>query len=582
MLETLTNCKYYKFITRHIIKNNQIHIINPILISLIISSVSFAVISPTTILAQILSDIEKLQIKRERMEIENLKREKLKSISGDVEGQPLESRIDPDLYRIGPGDILTISVWGTVNESFETIVTPEGWVLIPSVRPQYVAELTLTKTKAVIKKAAATVYKETDVTTMLTALRSFKISVSGAVNNSGTHVVTANDRVSDAIFKAGGFEEIEEDEEIRDKKLIAKRNVILTRKNGDRVICDIQRYLITGDKSMNPLMLDGDIIHVPTIGDDIGVISLFGAFNKPDVFDYSPGDSLLELIELAGGFSTDADRTIVELVRFNADGKTTRSIMLDVSMNSKINESNFKLNSDDIIFARFKHNFREKALVEVTGEVFFPGHYLIINNRTTLKEIIELAGGVTPEASLTEATLLRSEDEAITDSEYERLKKMTREEMNEIEYEYFKAKSRLQLGRVSVDFERLISQNDPDENVTLIGKDLIFIPRQQETVNIIGAVSRPGLLMYKQDETVEYYLNKAGSYLWNANKGDVRIIRAASSEQIKAKNSDIIYIGDTIFVPEKKEIEVGQAMLNTVQFLSQLATLIFIVTNIGN
>ena len=577
MLETLTNCKYYKFITRHIIKNNNMYKINPIVISLIISSVSFAVISPPTILAQRGSDIEKLQIKRERMEIENLKREKLKSISGDVKGQPLESRIDPDLYIIGPGDVLTISVWGTVNESFETTVTPEGWVLIPSVRPQYVAELTLTKTKAAIKKAASTVYKETDVTTMLTALRSFKISVSGAVNNSGTHIVTANDRVSDAIFKAGGFEEIE-----KDKKIIAKRNVILTRKNGDRIICDIQRYLITGDKSRNPLMLDGDIIHVPTIGDDIGVISLFGAFNKPDVFDYSPGDSLLELIELAGGFSTDADRTIVELVRFNADGKTTRSILLDVSINSKINDSNFKLNSDDIIFARFKHNFREKALVSVTGEVFFPGHYLIINNRTTLKEIIELAGGVTSEASLTEATLLRSDHEAIKDPEYERLKKMTREEMNDIEYEYFKAKSRQQSGRVSVDFKRLFARNDPDENVTLIGKDIIVIPRLKKTVNIIGAVSRPGLLVYKQGETVEYYLKKAGSYLWNAKKGDVRIIRAASSEQIKAKNSDIIYIGDTIFVPEKKDIEVVRAMLNTMQFVSQLATLIFIVTNIGN
>ena len=577
MLETLTNCKYYKFITRHIIKNNHIHIINPLLISLIISSVSFAVISPPTILAQIGSDIEKLQIKRERMEIENLKREKLKSISGDVKGQPLESRIDPDLYIIGPGDVLTISVWGTVNESFETTVTPEGWVLIPSVRPQYVAELTLTKTKAAIKKAASTVYKETDVTTMLTALRSFKISVSGAVNNSGTHIVTANDRVSDAIFKAGGFEEIEED-----NKLIAKRNVILTRKNGDKIICDIQRYLITGDKSKNPLMLDGDVIHVPTIVDDIGVISLYGAFNDPAVFDYSPGDSLLELIELAGGFSTDADRTIVELVSFNADGKTTRSILLDVSINSKINDSNFKLNSDDIIFARFKHNFREKALVSVTGEVFFPGHYLIINNRTTLKEIIELAGGVTPDASLTEATLLRREHEAITDPEYERLKKMTREEMNEIEYEYFKAKSRQQSGRVSINFESLFDQNDPNENVTLIGKDIIVIPRLKKTVNIIGAVSHPGLLVYKQGETVEYYLKKAGSYLWNAKKGDVRIIRAASSEQIKAKNSDIIYIGDTIFVPEKKDIEVVRAMLNTMQFVSQLATLIFIVTNIGN
>ena len=118
--------------------------------------------------------------------------------------------------------------------------------------------------------------------------------------------------------------------------------------------------------------------------------------------------------------------------------------------------------------------------------------------------------------------------------------------------------------------------------MTLIGKDIIVIPRLKKTVNIIGAVSRPGLLVYKQGETVEYYLKKAGSYLWNAKKGDVRIIRAASSEQIKAKNSDIIYIGDTIFVPEKKDIEVVRAMLNTMQFVSQLATLIFIVTNIGN
>ena len=177
---------------------------------------------------------------------------------------PLEEVINPDIYRVGPGDVFEINIWGVADREFQERITPEGTLLIPTVGSIYVADLTLTKARENIFKAVKNKYTNGQPSITLVALREFKVSVSGAVNIPGTVVVTAMDRVADAITQAEGFLSqsdmgerevtvpIEANEEInikssqakqteREKQKVASmRNIQLRRRSGEKLIIDLR------------------------------------------------------------------------------------------------------------------------------------------------------------------------------------------------------------------------------------------------------------------------------------------------------------------------------------------------------
>ena len=528
-------------------------------------------------------DADFLQKQREKLQAEKAERDR------DI--QPLESAVDPDTYIIGPGDLLTISIWGEISQSYQVHVTPEGYVLIPFVRPQYVANLTLTDAKAAIKKAMRENYKTNEVTATLTEVRKFKVGVSGAVEDPGTYVVASGERVSDAIAAAGGFEKPEVvliDEEplkprggIEIENYPATRNIILTHLNGDVEICDIQAYFNSGDKTKNPMLLNGDVIYVPRIMENIGVVTVLGNVNNPGIFDYAPGDNLLRLVAIAGGFTLNADSTNIEIVRFLPGGKLTESISLNIAVGNPVKNVNFDLRPDDMIFVRSKIDYHEKAFVEIKGEVVSPGNYFIFENVTTLTEVIKKAGGFSPEASLVNATLVRRQGKGLVDREFARLARMTSEEMSSVEYEYFKAKSRQHFGATSVDFVTLFNGGSSTWDPVLVNMDIISIPKKTQTVNMIGSVLHPGLMDYTLDKNAWFYIEKAGGFGWNADKGKVRVIRANTSEQIKVNKSDLIFLGDTIFIPEKSDRNYWKLTLETMAVVAQLATVIIVVQSVG-
>ena len=109
----------------------------------------------------------------------------------------------------------------------------------------------------------------------------------------------------------------------------------------------------------------------------------------------------------------------------------------------------------------------EKLEREIRGEVAYPGEYAIVEGQSRLLDTIRRAGGVTPEAFLREATLIRREAIRLEDREFERLKNIPPADMTPDEYEYFKLRSRENPGRMVVDFHRLIAEGDERENLLL-------------------------------------------------------------------------------------------------------------------
>lgn len=490
-------------------------------------------------------------------------------------GQAMEGTINIDDYLLGPGDRLRISLWGDMPTSFSTVVTPEGTILLPTVGSMDVQGLTLSTVKRMVKEQLLKRYRNVEITTTLVQLRNMRIPVTGAVRNPGIFIASSADRVSQVIAKAGGFIKKSETSKIQ----ASKRRVQVLHWDGSVSYADIQRYKVTGDLTSNPVVRDGDVIYVPVREDNINLCGIFGAVRAPGHFEYVPGDKLTDLIALAHGLTLHADSLSAEIVRFGPDHVSTFTVPADLSLvfspESEIHD--IPLMPDDRIYIRFKPHFHEKHQVRIVGELRSPGSYAIEEDRTTLSALIQMAGGVTSEASLAEAEMYRAAREEVVDPEFERLKRMEVSDMSDSEYEYFKMKSRERRGKMSVNLVKLLQRGDDSYDVLLRNGDYISIPKLSRVVKVTGHVNNSGLIPYEPGRDYYYYIQKAGGYTYKARTGKVRIIKGESGERLKPKRGRPLEAGDTVWVPEKPDRDYWGFFKETLAFVGNLATVYLVI-----
>ncbi|RKY61223.1 MAG: hypothetical protein DRP95_03150 [Candidatus Latescibacterota bacterium] len=367
----------------------------------------------------------------------------------------------------------------------------------------------------------------------------------------------------------------------------SRRNIRIFRRNGDTLWVDLDRFLNLGDLNANPYLEAGDVIYVPPRGD---VVHIYGAvkIGARTAYELRPGETVADLIELAGGLREDA-LPEAELVRFKDDGITKERYTLDLN---KILHSNpkdpFYLKPGDQIFIRHIPNWRPRAWVEVRGEVRKPGPYPIEDGVTTLSEVIKEAGGFTEHAFLKKATLERRQAQyVLPDPEFERLRQISSvmgglEKMKPLEYDYLKTRSRENRNLLAVDFEKLFVQGDKSHDVVLRYGDLIYIPRKWETVTVSGQVEHPGMIPFVEGKDPDYYIRRAGGYTQRADKGNVQVIRARTQVWMRKGEVKSLEPGDTIFVPERSEHDWWGLIKDASAVAGQLATFIILARSIAN
>jgi len=526
----------------------------------------------------------------------------------------LEKEVDPDEYYVGPGDQFLIQIGGAGSDNIETTVSPEGELIITAVGAIPVANKTLTEAKRITQEYLSVKYVSKTIGIHLVKPRLFKVSVTGAILEPGSVEVTAMSRAAEAIDLAGGLKQrmtvetlmkqvtikspVKEETSLQTTKpnpqvkyesyAGSQRNILIKRRTGESVPVDLQKFNLTGDLKANPFLRDGDVIIVPTEETSAGRVYIAGALKNPDIFEFAPGDCVGDLIAMAHGFTTDADSSKIELVRFKGTGSTTTRELLHLPAdNPQAREQSmrFPLQPDDRLFVRFQYKFHETRNIEIEGEVLYPGFYALEEGEIRLSEMIERAGGFSSEASLKNAYIQRRAQEDVLDPEYERLKKMTVLEMTESERDYFKIKSRERTGGMGVDFVALFEKGDKSQDVILRDHDLIHIPAQEMTVKVTGQVLNPGLYPYKPNMNVKHYLTEAGGFNWNARKSRVRLIRSQTGEWAKPDDDTAVEIGDTIFIPEKPERDYWQLSRDLIAVAAQLATIFLVIyttTTSGN
>jgi protein involved in polysaccharide export with SLBB domain len=497
-------------------------------------------------------------------------------------GVLLEERIDPDTYVLGPGDKLSIFVWGNFQGQYQMSVSPEGVLLVPEVGPIDVSGITLRDSGQRISEAISRRYRNVKTVVSLVDLRSFKVYIGGAVTLPGSYPATPVSRVSEIVNLAGGFL-LPEDMNMnfpsgpetlaKDIKISSKRNIMVYRRNGDSLKADLLRFEITGRTTFDPPLQEGDRIFVPLRENRINLYGIFGAVRNPGYFEYASSDSLADLIDLAHGLKMNADSENVEIVRFGPDNQKTFNERVDM----KGGEWNVALRPDDRVFIKEKQDYHEKYQVLLTGEFLYPGYYAIRSDSTMLSEIVEQAGGFTEVASLPEAEMTRVSAEEVIDPEYERLRRMQVADMTESEYDYFKIKSRSKPGRVAVDFIGLFVQGDTSKDFVLRDGDVINVPRKSKVISVIGEVANPGLLPYDPIADFRDYITRAGGFSDRARKGDVSIIKGVSREWKDARKGLPLEPGDTVWIPEKKKKDYWGFIKDTLAFVGNLATVYLVI-----
>ncbi len=497
----------------------------------------------------------------------------------------LETAVDPETYLLGPGDELTIVAWGDLEANFQVIVNPDGTVIIPTVGSVNVAGVNLADATKTIIEMVNAAYRAEEVTVALTRVRSFLVSVGGAVRKPGTVEIHGGQRVDAAILEAEGFA-LAPESPIDTTRLIqaAPRLIMIKRADGSIDSADLLLFLKTGNKDVNPMLQDGDAVEVPfktSYGNQIGV---FGAFRTPGLYDYTTRDHLSTAVQLGGGLSSMCDLSRVFLARFSNDSTWAEiPVSLQAAIDNPGSDADLTLTPGDRLFVAWKPNLPLLHQVEVSGQVPHPGSFPIIPGRTTLSEIIAQAGGLMPDAALERAQVLRSPYAENDDWELARLEPTTSGQWDQVEREYRKFGWRQFQSVAVVDFVAIFAEQDGSQDILMMDGDLVRIPKRQPSVRVMGQVMYPGYIPWEPGMTFNECVTRAGGFAPRADRHQTRVISGQSDAWFKPGGNTVIHDGDTIFIPEKKIHDpqpVWRYVIESVAVIAQVITIILVIQNI--
>ncbi|PKN79104.1 MAG: hypothetical protein CVU48_06355 [Candidatus Cloacimonetes bacterium HGW-Cloacimonetes-1] len=403
------------------------------------------------------------------------------------------------------------------------------------------------------------------------------VSITGYLSKPGVYRLSTMDRLSDAVeiaqqsgkpdrvinkLQSTPLDETENTQVFS----YALRSVVLMRQ-GKRNVYDLEKFYKFGDISQNPLLKDDDIIIISPIQQ---TISIQGSVFSPGEYEFVQGDKLSDVIKFANGFEPEANLSNVMLYRYKSNMKDYDIISFDLSSYpSNPSIADIPLHSTDRIMVQLNQNYRIYRSVTVEGNVMAPGKYLI-NESTTLYDVLMLCGGPTDQADLSNGIVVNGVLNLKPSPEIERLIGLPMASMTPIEYTYLRATLRQLKGKYSVDMLNTWESQGSRDNPHLVDGDHIFIPEKVEMVCVSGQVVRPGLIPWVEGENYEYYIAAAGGYTGNRRLFGTRVINSNSGNWAKPSRKDAVNSGDIVFVPERIDYGIWYNVKDTVSFSYQL------------
>lgn len=389
----------------------------------------------------------------------------------------------PQDYRLGPGDAVYVDVWGASQQRFESTVSPDGTINIENYGPVDVDGLTVAQANHRLRATLGKRYGGSNIRLTVGQTKTITVDVMGEVQVPGTYTLSAFATVFNALYMAGGTNDIGT---LRNIKIFRNKRLIST--------CDIYDYILNGNMKGNVRLASGDVI---VVGAYECLVNITGKVKRPMYYEMKEKESVGTLIKYAGGFTGDAYQGNINLMR-KAGGE------LSVYSIDEFERNSFHLADGDSVSVDSTLQ-RYRNMVEIKGAVMRPGKYQMDGNITTIRQLIEAAGGLSEDAFTPRAFIHRMKEDRT-------------------------------LEVIDVDVKGIMDHSVAD--ITLKNEDVFFIPstklmQEERTLSIIGEINYPGVYNYAENTSLETFILQAGGL-----KDAASLIKVDVSRRLRNQEAD--------------------------------------------
>ena len=468
-------------------------------------------------------------------------------------------------YVIDVGDVLSVQTFGAVRVNKKIPVSRDGTINIPNIGIVSVAGLPYADAIKTIQAFVSQKFLSLEVFINLESVRDMSILLIGNANQPGIYTLPGGSNILSLLHAAGGINEGG-----------SYRSIIHKRDN--RIIQEIDLYdvLINGNLLFKSPLRSGDSV---IINPSRRLVSISGGINTPAIYELKDNEKLIDLVNLAQGFSISAIDTIFVYDSKGNMGRVSSEEMAFRELN----------HGDSIKIPLFSPITKKTLTVKIDGAVKKPGKYSFVEG-TTLHQIIDEAGGYINDAYPYGASLFRKKVARIQEEAFDKtyasiitflasdggassrtLGVSSSQNLPLILAELKAAKFK---GRISAEFSERKVEQDASLDTILADGDEIFIPLFTSDVYVTGDIQNPGGRRYSSEKKLNDYIELSGGLGKFADSNRIVLVMPnGDAEVIKGNRffsfSDVtVYPGSTIYVPR----EIGK--LEGIEFTATLAPIV--------
>ncbi len=272
---------------------------------------------------------------------------------------PLNNIPVPDDYVIGPGDKIRLVFWGGVSNVYDIEVNQNGTITTPEIGSINVAGMNYRTLKNTLGSGLSA---GTNVEISFAKLKTIRVFITGDARSPGSYTLSGLTTLVNAIFAAGG------------PSYTGSMRMIQLKRAG-RIIrtFDLYDFLLFGDASKDSVLQPGDAIYFAPIQN---IVATTGNIRRPALYEMKDGQTLQDLIDIAGGLTASADTTNVYIEQFRKnEGRKVVDIKPEVTDMKKV-----VLSDGDIVrIYPTPESFNNKNSVTLTGYVAKPRKFAFIS-----------------------------------------------------------------------------------------------------------------------------------------------------------------------------------------------------------
>ncbi|HUV29554.1 MAG TPA: SLBB domain-containing protein [Acidobacteriota bacterium] len=307
------------------------------------------------------------------------------------------------------------------------------------------------------------------------------------------------------------------------------------------------------------LLQDRDSLHVYAIEDVTWDRRMWisGQVQYPGEYPYYDGMTVQDLIFLAGSFTKSALRLQAEIARLDERGDVSIHYV-DIGGDPS---GSTVLKEGDRVYVRQIPQWKLHRTVTVEGEVAYPGEYVLSSHNESLYSLLERAGGFTPRAFpsgivFERATIGQSLERLRIPRQLEKSNPLIEDSLGHVKPQAVIEYEAAAVNRIAIDMDLILGTGGGQGDMTLEPGDRIFVPSLPSGISVLGAVGQNGTIRFRENESVKYYVRRAGNFTPRADKKATRLIRA--NGEVFAGSSTLgrkVQMGDIIVVPTKIQRE---------------------------